>query len=131
MCERFVPKEQIELHKAEFRVKRRKQDKKLPDLASSLRRLISKVYPKAAADLQDSLAKDQFINALGDREIRMKIHESGPKTFNRRSVEPRKSRQCTKLSFGVAEVGRSDLYRNHHRTRIANSQSFSSGIRLL
>ena len=33
-------------------------------------------------DLQDSLAKDQFIDALEDREIRMKIRESGPKTLD-------------------------------------------------
>ena len=34
--EKFVPKERIELHKAEFRARRRERDEKLPDLASSL-----------------------------------------------------------------------------------------------
>ena len=52
------------------------------DLASSLRRLVGKAYPEAVADLQDSLAKDQFIDALEDREIRVKIRESGPKTLD-------------------------------------------------
>lgn len=80
--EKFVPKERIELHKAEFRARRRERDEKLPDLASSLRRLVGKAYPEAVADLQDSLAKDQFIDALEDREIRMKIRESGPKTLD-------------------------------------------------
>ena len=80
--EKFVPKERIELHKAEFRARRRERDEKLPDLASSLRRLVGKAYPEAIPDLQDSLAKDQFIDALEDREIRMKIRESGPKTLD-------------------------------------------------
>ena len=80
--EKFVPKERIELHKAEFRARRRERDEKLPDLASSLRRLVGKAYPEAIPDLQDSLAKDQFIDALEDREIRMKIQESGPKTLD-------------------------------------------------
>ena len=82
LCEKFVPKERIELHKAEFRARRRQRDEKLPDLASSLRRLVGKAYPEAIPDLQDSLAKDQFIDALEDREIRMKIRESGPKTLD-------------------------------------------------
>ena len=80
--EKFVPKERIELHKAEFHARRREHDEKLPDLASSLRRLVGNAYPKAVADLQDSLAKDQFIDALEDREIRMKIRESGPKMLD-------------------------------------------------
>ena len=80
--EKFVPKEQIELHKAEFRARHRDRDEKLPDLASSLRRLVSRAYPAAVPDLQDSLAKDQFIDAAEDREIRMKLRESGPKTLD-------------------------------------------------
>ena len=40
------------------------QDEKLPDLASSLRRLVSRVYREAVPNLQDSLAQDQFIDAL-------------------------------------------------------------------
>lgn len=80
--EKFVPKERIELHKAEFRARHRERDEKLPDLASYLRRLVSRAYPEAVLDLQDSLAKDQFIDALEDREIRMKLRESGPKTLD-------------------------------------------------
>ena len=80
--EKFVPKEWIELHKAEFCARRRELDEKLPDLASSLQRLIDKAYPEVIPDLQDSLAKDQFIDTLEDREIRMKIPESSPKTLD-------------------------------------------------
>lgn len=80
--EKFVPKERIELHKAEFRARHRERDEKLSDLASSLRRLVSRAYPEAVAELQDSLSKDQFIDALEDREIRMKLRESSPKTLD-------------------------------------------------
>lgn len=41
-----------------------------------------KAYPKAAEVPQDSLAKDQFIGALEDREIRLKLQESGAKTLD-------------------------------------------------
>ena len=79
---KFVPKEWVELHKAEFRARHRERDEKLPDLASSLRRFVSRAYLEAVPDLQDSLAKDQFIDALEDREMRMKLRESGPKTLH-------------------------------------------------
>ena len=80
--EKFVPKERVKLHKTEFRARHHERDEKLPDHASSLRRLVSRAYPEAVPDLQDSLAKDQFIDALEDREIRMKLRESGPKTLD-------------------------------------------------
>ena len=54
----------------------------MPDLASSLRRLVIQAYPEAVPDLQDSLAKDQFIDALEDREIQMDLRESGLKTLD-------------------------------------------------
>ena len=68
--------------KRALRARRRERNEKLPDLASSLRRLVGKAYPEAIPDLQDSLAKDQFIDALEGREIRMKIRESGPKMLD-------------------------------------------------
>ena len=80
--ETFVPAERVKLHKAEFRARHRERDKKLLDLASSLRRLVGKAYPEAVAELQDNLAKDQFIDALEDWEIRLKLQEAGPKTLD-------------------------------------------------
>ena len=106
--EKFVPKERIELHKAEFRARRRERDEKLPDLASSLRRLVGKAYPEAIPDLQDSLAKDQFIDALEDREIRMKIRESGPKTLDEAVSRALQIESRTKRSLVGLRVGRSE-----------------------
>ena len=82
IAQKILQKERVKLHKAEFRARRRERDKKLPDLSSSLRRLASQAYPEAVPHLQDSLAKDQFIDALEDREIRIKLRESGPKTLD-------------------------------------------------
>ena len=54
--------------------------------------------------MHDCLAKDQFIDALKDREIRMKIRESASKTLDEAVVEPCRSRQCTRLSVGAQKV---------------------------
>lgn len=40
------------------------------------------MYPEAAKELQDSLGKDQFIDALVDREIWLKLRESGGKMLD-------------------------------------------------
>ena len=80
------------------------QEERLPDLASSLRRLVGKGYLEVFTDLQDSLAKDQFIDALEDREIQMKIRESTPKTLDEAIVEPCRSRQCTRLGLSAQKV---------------------------
>ena len=104
LCEGFVPKERRELHKAEFRARCREREERLPDLASSLQRLVGKAYLKVVTDLQDSLAKDHFIDALEDREIQMKIRESTPKTLDEAIVEPCRSRQCTRLGLSAQKV---------------------------
>ena len=78
IAQKNLQKVRVKLHKAEFR----ERDEKLPDLTSSLRRLASRAYPEAVPHLQDSLAKDQFIDALEDREIRIKLRESAPKTLD-------------------------------------------------
>lgn len=79
---KLVPQEHIELHKAEFHERRRDREEKLADIAGSIRRLAKKAYPEKVEELQDNLAKDQFISAFEDREIQMIIHESGLKTLN-------------------------------------------------
>ena len=44
--------------------------------------MVRKAYPEATDGLQDSLVKDQFIDALEDREMRLKLQESGPKMLD-------------------------------------------------
>lgn len=63
--EKFVPKERAKLHKAEFYARRHEQDEQLPDLTSSLRRLITWAHLEVVPDLHDSLAKDHVGNVWG------------------------------------------------------------------
>ena len=58
-------------------------------------------------DLQDSLAKDQFIDALEDREIRMKIRESGPKMLDEAVSRALQIEAMYEVELrGVRKVGR-------------------------
>jgi len=48
----------------------------------SIRRLASLAYPTLVNKARESLAKDQFIVALFDPEVRIRIKQSRPKTLN-------------------------------------------------
>lgn len=63
------------------RVKQNKES--LPELAQSVRRLVSEAYSTAPYDVQMALAKDYFVDALLDSEIRWKICETRPKSLDK------------------------------------------------
>ena len=45
-------------------------------MAQAIRRLTRQAYPNATVSLRESIAKDQFIEALVDPELRWKVHQA-------------------------------------------------------
>ena len=82
LAQAFLPKERVDLYKAEFRTRRREPGESLSELAGTLRKLGRLAYPTAGEDVIDQLAKDQFIDALDDRETRLKVREGIPATLD-------------------------------------------------
>ncbi|CAG2249848.1 unnamed protein product [Mytilus edulis] len=80
--ERFAPPCQTELHWVQFKKCRQKASDTLPGLGQSVRRLSNLAYPTAPLELRDTLAKEQFIDALVDSEMRLRIKQSRPKGLN-------------------------------------------------
>ncbi|CAG2223243.1 unnamed protein product [Mytilus edulis] len=80
--ERFAPSSQTELHRVQFKECRQKASDTLPGLGQSVRRLSNLAYPTAPLELRDTLAKEQFIDALVDSEMRLRIKQSRPKGLN-------------------------------------------------
>ncbi|XP_071176265.1 uncharacterized protein [Mytilus edulis] len=80
--ERFAPSSQTELHQVQFKECRQKASDTLPGLGQSVRRLSNLAYPTAPLELRDTLAKEQFIDALVDSEMRLRIKQSRPKGLN-------------------------------------------------
>ncbi|CAC5415144.1 unnamed protein product [Mytilus coruscus] len=62
--ERFAPSSQTELYRVQFKKRRQKTSETLPELGQSVRRLSNLAYPTAPLELRDTLAKEQFIDAL-------------------------------------------------------------------
>ncbi|CAG2207675.1 unnamed protein product [Mytilus edulis] len=80
--ERFAPSSQTELYRVQFKELRQKVSETLPGLGQSVRRLSNLAYPTAPLELRDTLAKEQFIDALVDSEMRLRIKQSRPKGLN-------------------------------------------------
>ncbi|CAG2215822.1 unnamed protein product [Mytilus edulis] len=80
--ERFAPSSQTELYRVQFKECRQKASETLPGLGQSVRRLSNLAYPTAPLKLRDTLAKEQFIDALVDSEMRLRIKQSRPKGLN-------------------------------------------------
>lgn len=72
----------MELYRVQLREKRQKATESLPELGQAIRRLTNLAYPSAGNDLQETLAKEQFIDALVDSDMRIRIKQSRPKTLN-------------------------------------------------
>ncbi|CAC5370310.1 unnamed protein product [Mytilus coruscus] len=80
--ERFAPSSQTELYRVQFKERRQKASGTLPELVQSVRRLSNLAYPTAPLELRDTFAKEQFLDALVDSEMRLRIKQSRPKGLN-------------------------------------------------
>ena len=80
--ERFSPPNQMELHRAQLRERKQRASDSLPELGQSIKRLTNLAYPTAPLDVREKLAKEYFIDALTDSDIRLRIKQARPATLN-------------------------------------------------
>ena len=80
--ERFSPCNQTELYRAQLRERRQKAMESLPELGQDIRRLANLAYPTAPNDVRETLAKEQFIDALAVSDMRLRIKQARPSDLN-------------------------------------------------
>ena len=66
--ERFSPPNQTDLYRVQLKERRQKATETFSELGQSIRRLTNLAYPTAPGEVRETLAKDQFIDALVDDE---------------------------------------------------------------
>ena len=54
----------------------------MAELGQDIRRLTNLAYPKAPSDVRETLAKEQFVDALVSSEMRLKIKQARPADLN-------------------------------------------------
>ncbi|PIK44772.1 Retrovirus-related Pol polyprotein from transposon [Apostichopus japonicus] len=79
---RFGQANQTELFRTLLRNRSRQPGETVSELAHDTQRLLSRAYPHASVEMKETLAREFFIDAVGDSDFRWKIYQARPKTFN-------------------------------------------------
>ena len=79
---RFAPPNQTELYRVQLRERKQKSAESLSELGQDIRRLTNLAYPTAPADLRETLAKEQFVDALVSSDMRLRIKQARPSNLN-------------------------------------------------
>ncbi|VDI10936.1 Hypothetical predicted protein [Mytilus galloprovincialis] len=80
--ERFAPPNQSELYREQLKERKQKASETLPGLGQTIRQLVNKAYPTAPGEVKETLAKENFLDALINTEMRIKIKQSRPPDLN-------------------------------------------------
>ena len=78
LTSRFGLTHQSDLARAKLKTRIKKREESLPELAESVESLARKAYPDASNDLQDILARDHFIDALYEEDLRLRVRQARP-----------------------------------------------------
>ena len=80
--ERFAPPNQTELYRVQLRDRRKRAAETIPELGQSVRRLTNLAYPRAPTEVKETLAMEQFLDALPDSDMRIRIKQARPQNLN-------------------------------------------------
>ena len=75
---RFGCGKQESWFRTQFRRRQRRPGESLAALARDIEKLAFQAYPEAPNDLRDSLACDQFLDAIGDADLQVIVRQSHP-----------------------------------------------------
>lgn len=80
---RFGSSHQTDLSRVRFKNRVKQRDESLPEMSEDIERLSRLAYPDAPPTLRDVLARDQFMDALPDEDIRLRIKQERPQTLRK------------------------------------------------
>ena len=94
----------------------------LPELAQSIRRLVTFAYPKLKGDAQEELIIEKFLDALPTAELRKVIYQSNPRSINEAVESGLKSEAWSLVE--AKKHGKSSL-------RVIEEEEESESVRIL
>lgn len=80
--DRFAPPSQAELYRVQMRERRQRAGETFSELRQAIQRLANMAYPTATFEFRESLARDHFVDALDNSEMRIRIKQSRPRSLN-------------------------------------------------
>jgi hypothetical protein len=72
----------MELYRVQIKERKQRASESLPELRQTIRRLVNKAYPTAPGEVRETLAKEHFLDALVNTEMRIKIKQARPIDLN-------------------------------------------------
>ena len=78
LSQRFSPENQAEKFRVQLKNRLHGRNETLLELAQAIRRLTRRAYPSANYQLQETLPKEYFVDALNDGDIRWRVFQSRP-----------------------------------------------------
>ena len=81
LSSRFGITHQSDLARAKLKTRIKRREESLAELAENVETLTRKAYPDALAELQDVLARDHFIDALYEEDLRLRISQARPQSL--------------------------------------------------
>lgn len=81
LARRFGQENQTELFRAQLRLRQKKTDETLPELAQEIRRLVRLAYPTADEVVREALAKEGFLDALVGTDLKWQVVQARPPTL--------------------------------------------------
>jgi len=79
---RYGSSQQHEKFKLELKSRHREPNEDIQSLAQEIERLVCRAYPRAPADMRETLSIDDFIDALDDPFLQCQLREREPTTLN-------------------------------------------------
>ena len=76
--QRFGAAQNADVLRAEFKSRRQRPTEALSEYCEAIRRIARQAYPAVQRDVQDMLAKDQFLSGIDSREIRVEVRKLNP-----------------------------------------------------
>lgn len=80
--QRFGPENQEEVFRALLKNRTQQRDESFPELAHAIRRLVKNTYPDATYRMLERMARDHFIDAIGDANVRNIVYYREPSTLD-------------------------------------------------
>lgn len=126
--QRFGCGKQEPWFRAQFRRRMRGPGEPLSTLARDIEKLAFQAYPDASQELRDSLACDQFLDALGDADLQIMVRQSRPSCLQDAvtgAVEVEAIRRSVKAVHGEPHLS-SGFSARQADTRVASASERNS-----
>ena len=133
---RFGSLHRSEIFRAKLQTRVRKDNESLSALSQDIKKLTRCAYPGAPSSVTDVLALDQFIDALTDSDMRLRIREARPKNIEAEILAVRletfkqaDTHRCNNSLFGAGETKAVLPVGSDKNKNVENKEGDESGIR--